>query len=158
MGKQVRWSPGSRIQYSRPKNRNIGLIDPNDGVEFNLLHNESVGWMTLPGVMSPNGEEIAAYWNRYCLKNDEQVRQRGLWLISLIDSSQSYIFPDENFYPFGWSEDGNWIFGSISNHVVRVPRDGRAIADTVFTLPQDHILEVAKGRNDRGFEPPTFGL
>ncbi len=100
----VVWSPGAQIMYQRTGNRNFHLLDPRTEEERPLVSNELVGWMFFPRY-SPDGKSVAVYWNRW-----EGGRSfRGLWRISLEDSSQVRL-ADGKLKPIEWSADGRWIY------------------------------------------------
>ena len=99
---QLIWAPGSNILYLRPGNRNMHLLDPETGEETPLLPDESKGFVFTPRY-SPDGRKVAVAWNR----TDEFGR--GIWVISLDDSSQ--VLVKKGIYlPIGWSPDGQWIY------------------------------------------------
>ena len=76
-----------------------------------LIANDSVGWISNP-CLSPDNSNIAVFWNRYL--NNELAR--GLWIISLEDSSQN-LLQKGSIHPLGWSEDNNWICAINSDKV-----------------------------------------
>ena len=98
---QITWAPGSDLLYLRPGNRNFNILNPETGEETPLLKDESLGFTFRP-VYSPNGRKIALAWNRF-------DSGRGLWIISLDDSSSALI-KKGMYEPIGWSPDGNWIY------------------------------------------------
>jgi serine/threonine protein kinase/DNA-binding SARP family transcriptional activator len=99
-GETPRWAPGSRILYQTPGNRNYRVLDPRTGTEVPLVANDSVGWM-FSALGSPDGRFVAVYWNR--------KPQRGVWLISMQDSSQALLSPGQA-HPLGWSADGTSLY------------------------------------------------
>jgi len=98
------WAPGSLIAYQVPGNRNSRLLDPDVGGEGQVLvPNDSVGWMFFPR-FSPDGTSVAVYWNRI-------FPGPGLWLISLLDGSQTRLAPPiDGEHPVDWSLDGGRIY------------------------------------------------
>jgi eukaryotic-like serine/threonine-protein kinase len=93
---ELTWAPARRILHQMPGNRNFALVDPATGQRRLLVGNEATGWLFSPRV-SPKGDRVAVYWNR--------AHQRGLWLISLRDSSQT-LLKEGRLAPIGWTEDG----------------------------------------------------
>jgi Tol biopolymer transport system component len=104
-GVRLAWSPGSQILYERPGNRNFYILNSTTEAERPLVPNDSVGWMFCPRY-SPDGKSVVVHWNRHD-KADKNIR--GLWLISLEDSSQVRI-SDGLLLPIEWSADGKWIY------------------------------------------------
>ena len=122
------WAPGDRILYQRPGNRNFHFLDPTTEAEEPLVANDSVGWMFEPHY-SPDGDHVAVFWNR--------VRQGGVWVISLRDSSQTLVRAGQPLLPLGWSADGGWVYTQDwdSRDILRVPwtgGDGIVIATVPF--------------------------
>jgi Tol biopolymer transport system component/predicted Ser/Thr protein kinase len=122
---KITWSPGSQILYQQPGNRNFIVCDPETGEEKPLVPNESVGWMFAPKV-SPDGKKVAVLWNRRS--------QRGLWVISLIDNSQTFLGGDYRRSPVGWSPDGSSVYAHNSNNMLSIPVLGRGATHTVFSI------------------------
>ncbi len=121
------WAPGDRILYQRPGNRNFHLLDPTTEAEEPLVANDSVGWMFEPHY-SPDGDHVAVSWTR---------AQRGVWVISLRDSSQTLVRAGQQLLPLGWSADGGWVYTQDwdSRDILRVPwtgGDGIVIATVPF--------------------------
>jgi len=115
---EVSWAPGRRILHQIPGNRNFALVDPATGQGRLLVGNEAAGWLFSPRV-SPKGDRVAVYWNR--------ARQRGLWLISLHDSSQT-LLKEGRLGPVGWTGDGEAVLALAweSGDVHRLRVDGSA--------------------------------
>jgi serine/threonine-protein kinase len=121
----VTWAPGRWILHQLPGNRNFAVVDPGTGQTRLLVGNEPDGWVFSPRV-SPNGGRVAIYWNR--------AHQRGLWLISLRDSSR-ILLKEGRLSPVGWTGDGkavlavDWVAGDL----LRLRVDGAA--ENRMTLP-----------------------
>jgi Tol biopolymer transport system component len=121
----VTWAPGRWILHQIPGNRNFALVDPGTGQTRLLVGNEPDGWVFSPRV-SPQGDRVAIYWNR--------AHQRGLWLISLRDSSRTFL-KEGRLSPVGWTRDGkavlavDWVAGDL----LRLGVDG--VAENRMTLP-----------------------
>jgi len=110
------WAPQQRILYQTPGNRNFHWLDVSTEAEESLVTNDSVGWMLSP-FPSPDGEYIAAYWNRR--------PQRGVYLISLRNSTQVPVGPPGLINPVGWSADGTSLYATDpDDHIWRIPVHG----------------------------------
>jgi Tol biopolymer transport system component len=94
------WAPGRRIVYARANDRDFHLLDPETEAEEPLVANDTLGWVGFPHV-SPDGERVAFLWNRRA--------QRGTWVASLRDSSQTLVYPGR-FDPVGWAADGQSVY------------------------------------------------
>jgi Tol biopolymer transport system component len=138
---RVSWSPGANILYQRPGNRSFNVLDPTTEEESPLVEDDSVGWMFDPQY-SPDGKKVAVFWNRSPL--------RGLWLISLEDSSQAPLH--ESRYPIGWSSDGNWILArqKAGKEILMIPIGGGE-AKMLVKLPFGEIGEVRMTPDGRQF-------
>jgi Tol biopolymer transport system component len=128
------WAPGPHILYQQLGHRNFVVLDVGTEEERFLVPEDSPGWMFSPHY-SPDGRMVAVYWNRR--------PDRGLWVISLEDSSQTFIAPDLS--PIGWSSDGAWVHASKRSkvsEVVMVPASG---GDPIpfMTLPLDDISAIS---------------
>jgi hypothetical protein len=75
------------------------MVDPATGQARPLVGNEKVGWLFSPRV-GPAGDLVAVYWNR--------APRRGVWLISLRDSSQT-LLKEGRLEPVGWTADGTAV-------------------------------------------------
>jgi serine/threonine-protein kinase len=93
------WAPGERILHQIPGNRNFAMVDPATGQAHHLVSNEQAGWLFSPRV-SPRGDLVAVSWNR--------APRRGVWLISLRDSSQT-LLKEGRLAPVGWTADGTAV-------------------------------------------------
>jgi Tol biopolymer transport system component len=122
----ITWSPGRHILYRKPGNQNFSILNPETAEEKPLVQNESVGWLFGPQY-SPDGKKVAVFWNR---------RPWGLWVISLIDNSETFL-SGGNWWPAGWSSDGSSIYAYAygGNTMLSMPA-GRGAPHTVFTIPE----------------------
>ena len=122
---EVTWAPAPRILHQIPGNRNFALVDPATGQTRLLIGNETAGWLFSPRV-SPRGDQVAIYWNR--------ARQRGLWLISLRDSSRT-LLKEGRLSPVGWTGDGKAVLAVDwnSGDLLRLGVDG--LAEDRMTFP-----------------------
>ena len=130
---EIHWSPSRKIFFQMPGNRNYRSLDLISKEMTPLVRNERVGWMFFLHI-SPDEKLAAVQWNR--------GPKRGLWMISLADSSQSLLVPD-SACPIQWSEDGKWlyfIYFKTSREVIydsrlyRIPAQGGRI-ERVVSLP-----------------------
>jgi len=130
------WSPCTNILYQRPGNRNFDLLNPDTEEESPLVSNDSVGWMFSP-CYSPDCKKVAVKWNR------KIPPKPGVWLISLEDSSQTFI--SRYFEPIEWSADGNWVYAWVYKtppEILRIPVGGGE-AKTFVTLPFEKIIAIS---------------
>jgi len=128
---QISWSPGRYVLYQTPGNQNVNILDAETGEEKPLVQNKSVGLLFYPRY-SPDGNKVAVFWNR--------LSQRGVWVISLIDNSETFLCGGY-LYPAGWSPDEGSIYayGSISgDKMLSIPVGpaGRAAPRSVLTIPE----------------------
>ena len=124
----VSWAPGP-LRYHKPGNRNFNILDPETGEEKPLIRDESIGWIFY-GRYSPDGKKVAVYWNR--------KPQRGLWVISLTDNSQTFLYGGF-CNPFGWSQDGSSIYASSGDKMLAIPAGGGA-PHTILTAPAEILV------------------
>jgi serine/threonine protein kinase len=133
----ISWAPGPEILYHVPGNRNFHFLEPDTEAERALVANDSIGWMFDP-IYSPDGTRIAVDWNRY--------PDPGIWVISLEDSSQTFVASEE-FQLIEWSSDGNWIYAGKENEewevaeIVLIPGDGGE-PRPFMKLPFDQVSDV----------------
>ncbi len=82
------------------------------------MTNDSIGWMFSPAY-SPDGEHVAVFWNR------PGTAEVGLWIISLRDSSQTFLHPVASGTR-GWTADGTliYVWNRFSREFVVVPVSG----------------------------------
>ncbi|MBN2321736.1 MAG: protein kinase [Acidobacteria bacterium] len=97
------WSPGPKILYQRPGNRNFHILDPITQKEEPLIKDDSVGW-SFNARYSPDGAKVVIFWNR--------SPSPGLWTIDLNDHSEVQLnqWP---LMPLMWAKDGKWIYASL---------------------------------------------
>jgi len=129
----ITWAPGKKILYQRPGNQNFHLLDPETEEETPLVQNDSVGYIFSPEY-SPDGKKIAVSWNRLeygpildPLDSDRRGPfARGLWVISLTDSSQTRVSDLYMLLPVGWSPDGKSIYAIHyqNNILMKIPTNG----------------------------------
>jgi hypothetical protein len=72
-------------------------------------------------------------WNR--------LPQRGLWVISLIDNSETPLYDCHGSHCLsaGWAPDGTSIYAYLGNNILSIPVGpaGRRAPHTVFAAPGD---------------------
>jgi hypothetical protein len=108
-------------------NRNFRFLDPETEEESLLVQNDSVGWIFSPQT-SPDGRNIAVFWNR--------PPNSGLWLISVPDSSQ-VLLAEGPLFPLNWSVDGRSVYClnfNEGNSIMRIPLSG---GEGVMASPPD---------------------
>jgi Tol biopolymer transport system component len=105
------------------------ILDPATGDEEPLVRNES-GYPFNPAY-SPNGKKIAVYWNR--------VPRAGLWVISLVDNSETLLRAGRRARPAGWSPDGSSLYAYAGTDMLSIPVEpsGRDAPHTILTAPGD---------------------
>lgn len=104
VGSHAFWLSDLEIFVNKPGNRNFYIFNPITQESKLLVSNDSVGWMFQPR-LSPDNLNIAIHWNRH---------PRGLWVISLEDSSQKLLL-EGLIRPLEWSKDGKWIYAFNSD-------------------------------------------
>jgi Tol biopolymer transport system component len=138
------WSPGFNILYQRPGNRNFHFLNPNTEEEWPLVKNDSVGYMFDPRY-SPDGKRVAVYWNR------KIPRKIGIWIISLVDSSQIFI-RSQVLDPIEWSSDGNWVYAwdwyAQSPEILMI-NASNGKAEKFVTLPFANVGYISMHQNGK---------
>ena len=134
VGYNISWGPNLEIFYHKQGNKNFYVFNPISEQEKLLVSNDSLGWMFSPS-LSPNNENMAVWWNRL---DDIEV---GLWIISLINSSQKLLV--KGFInPLKWSKDNKWIYAINTD---KSPMDilkissSSGLANVFYTLPSNKI-------------------
>ena len=112
---EVTWLPDGRLAWPTSDVRNYRIRDLASGQEELLVKNSEVGWVFDPA-FSPQGDQVAVYWNR----TDGPQRRRGLWVLSWPAREERFVAP--GLSPVGWSEHGDWIyaFEESKSAIVRV--------------------------------------
>jgi Tol biopolymer transport system component len=160
----ITWAPGARILYQEAGNRNFYVINPQSRQERRLIDDSSVGWSG-SAEYSPDGKEIAVWWNRRPMP--------GIWLIDTQSSRETLVYgptpPTESMLiPIGWSPDGRDIISVDGKRaayrgvtasfeetltearILRLPRNG-VDAEVLVGLPFDEIGSVAMFPDGRRF-------
>jgi Tol biopolymer transport system component len=137
----VAWAPDPDILYHRPGNRNFHVLNPKTEEERALVANDSVGPM-FDLTTSPDGKSVAVLWNRKGRAMD------GIWVISLEDSSQTFLYRTDGD-PIRWSADGKWIYvldglaaETKGAQIIRIPAAGGE-PEAVVTLPFENVYPVS---------------
>ena len=115
------WLSDGRLAWQTPDARNYRIRDLASGREELLVKNPEVGWVFQPH-FSPRGDQVAVMWNR---AEGTQIK-RGLWLLSWPAREARLLAP--NLWPFGWSENGDWIFAYEAST--------RASSESLLTRPE----------------------
>jgi len=144
-GRYVIWSPGRHILYQKPGNRNFNILDPETAAERPLVQNESIGWLFYPHY-SPDGKKVAVYWNRW---------QRGVWVVSLANNSETLLYSCNYCIPAGWSPGGSSIYAYdiyAGNKMLSIPVGpaGRGAPHTLFAIPE-HIAGASVSPDGKTF-------
>jgi len=137
-GSDVTWCPGSGILYQLPGNKDFRFLDTETGAERSLLGASAFGWLRAARC-SPDGKKVAVLWNR---------KPHGLWVISLVDSSQLYL--SFNTVPIGWTDDGNWVIARKydGDEVMQLQAEEATSRRLPrFTIDNARIQEVAVARD-----------
>jgi Tol biopolymer transport system component len=122
------WSPSSDILYAKGSMHNLRRVNVDTQAERPILPKDSEGWLMLKPTVSPDGKKIAIYWNR--------EPARGAWSITLEKFSETLLYP--RLVPFGWSSDGNFIYGFVNpngREVLQKRLDDSKKPRSVITLP-----------------------
>jgi serine/threonine protein kinase len=170
------WAPGDNIIYQLPGNQNFGVLNLINNNITSLISNDSVGWAFYPRI-SPDGNNVAIFWNRSLQIDANRPHQsrayyysilpradsiasaikfrdgRGIWLISLSDSSQMPVcWLKDPCYIISWSRNGRWIYFRINSGktIYKVNITDHKI-ERVITLPLDPSLDVAMLPDESGF-------
>jgi serine/threonine protein kinase len=130
-GYELAWWPSSDIVYQQSGVRNYLRINDKTHEEKPIIqHDQSVGWVPLRPVFSPDGKRMAFYWSR---KDD------GLWIISLEPYSKT-LLQAGGILPVGWSPDGKYVYAIRSEsgrtrEIIRVQVAAPNEVTSVATLP-----------------------
>ena len=124
------WWPSRDIVYQKPGMRNYLRI--NGSSQSAVVQDESLGWIVLRPVFSPDAKRVAAYWNRQ--------PQEGFWIISLEPYSESLVLAGD-ISPFGWSPDGKYIYAvrEEGSEIIRVPSSPPYDISSVGALSGDVV-------------------
>jgi len=123
----ITWAPGPNILYQKEGKRNFSILDPETGDEQPLIRNEPDGWL-FAARYSPDGKKVAVHWNRERAPN-------GLWVISLVDHSETFLHPGICF-PAGWSSNAR-LYAFCGSDMLSIPAAPGAPQRTIFSIPEE---------------------
>ena len=130
------WESDLEIYFHKQGNQNFYIFNLATQKSRLLVSNESVGWMFQPRVSSDN-LNVVVHWNR----RDVTKMARGLWIISLKDSSQKLLLKDFIF-PNRWSKDRQWIYATDFNRTpaaILMVSASTGLTKLIYTLPAPKI-------------------
>ena len=132
---RVAWAPGRLPLYELSGNQNMSLLDVGTNEERSLVADQDRGFVFSPQY-SPDGSQVAVYWNR--------LPRAAIWLVTLEPYSER-VLTDTALDPIGWSADGTWVYAVRirDDYVARVPATGGDV-EVLFRLPGD----VSRGSVD----------
>lgn len=151
---KLAWWPSRNIVYQQPGVTNFLEINEETHATKPLIPQQgpSVGFVPHQPVFSPDGREIAFWWNR---------EGAGLWIVSLYPYSESIALSGKA-YPFGWSPDGKYVYASreTGREIIRVqvvaPNEVTSVAtlsgelvehDSASVSPDGKQIVVSIGEN-----------
>jgi len=128
------WSPGANILYRRPGKENFHFLNPQTEEEKPLLEKPPAFSWLFDLRYSPDAKSVAVYWNR----NEAGKSMPGIWLVSLKNSSQIFLYEGNSLNPIRWSADGKWVYTwgpeKKPTEILKIPIAGGP-PQTVVTLP-----------------------
>jgi Tol biopolymer transport system component len=96
------FTPGSRILFQQPGNRNYSELDPEAHGERPLLAESASAWVFSP-IYSPDGTKIALFRN--------QPPDRGIWVVDAAGGGARLLHrTTKSIDPVGWSADGRTVY------------------------------------------------
>ena len=116
-----------------------------------------MGW-PFSAYFSPNMKHLAMFWNRkldYDTDKDKATfgkSGRGLWLITnnaTLDISNAKHLKRGSVFPFGWSQNSDFIYASVSDEpVIYVFNNKGTLVDSI----KHFALDVQNDRNYYNFQ------
>jgi serine/threonine protein kinase/Tol biopolymer transport system component len=129
---KLAWWPSGDIVYQQHGYQNFLKVNDKTHEEKPIIPPDQIrGWIPLRPVFSPDGREMAAYWNR---------RDGGLWIISAEPFSETLLQSGTN-QPLGWSPNGKYVYairreaGGSGREIIRVQVATPNELTSVATLP-----------------------
>lgn len=126
------WWPSSDIVYQQPGVRNfLKVNDKTQKEELLIQHDQSVGFVPIRPVFSPDGNKMAVFWNR---------ERGGLWIIYLEPYSEA-LLQSGWIRPVGWSPDEKYVYAirgaESGREIIRVQVAAPNEVTSLATLPGD---------------------
>jgi hypothetical protein len=127
---EVGWLSADEVVYHQAGSRNFGVVSLRGRPPHRLVANNSLGWMFYPEV-DPAGRFLAVIWNRGRFGGD------GIWLVSLIDSSQRLLYPYStmSLRPLRWLANSAVLYARENGSPFRLVRIPIAAPDSATTAP-----------------------
>jgi serine/threonine protein kinase/Tol biopolymer transport system component len=130
------WWPSPDIVYEQAGLRNLLGIDAAKQAEKPIIQqSQSLGWVPEKPRFSPDGKNLAVWWNR--------GKETGLWIISLEPYSET-LLQLGSIHPLGWSPDGNYIYAlegqtlaGVEREIIRVQAAAPHTITPIAVLPGD---------------------
>jgi len=126
------WYPSQDIVYQQSGVQNFIRIDSKTQEEKLVLRDTTGRWVPDKPIFSPDGNNVAVYWNRKPVF--------GVWSVSLEPYSEILLL-NGYAYPIGWSLDGKYVFTVKGRQVSKVALARPNQAVPVASLPADLIEE-----------------
>jgi WD40 repeat protein len=127
---QVGWLSGDEVFYRRPSQRNFAVLSLRGQPARHLVANDSMGTMSAV-LADPTGRMLALFWDR------PQYGGRGLWLISLADTSQR-LLRSGVILPFRWAISGKALYALELEAPYRLLRIPLAAPDSAIPVTRPH--------------------
>lgn len=99
------WAPGKNILYQIPGNINYNILDIKTETKNKLVPDYNGSFMESPQ-WSNDGNKIALY----CGRKYSTSWQTGIWIISIVDSTETLLTNTETLYPLKWSSDDKYLY------------------------------------------------
>jgi Tol biopolymer transport system component/class 3 adenylate cyclase len=126
---ELAWAPSAEIIYQQPGLHNLRRLNVETQEEEAILPKDSEGWLGSKPIVSPDGKEIALYWNR--------PDTDGVWVIGLEKYSERFLGP-RHYCPFGWSPDGKSIYAFMpegGREIILISLGGSKEPQKIISMP-----------------------